>query len=145
MDEGTDSGAEKAVLISGSSESGVESDKGRSSNKLPPAPPSLNGGDETPPTQSEPATLSPESSSNDSTPSSQRGSLLSSSLKIDTRQESNLECQAYTSTHLEALRLRREAGKVRAYSFNDSIAKSPEKRSNRLIRWIIRCIRFLLL
>ena len=37
--------------------------------------------------------------------------------------ENNLECQAYTTTHLEALRLRREAGKVdrRAYSFNDSM------------------------
>jgi len=88
-------------------------------------------------------TLSPHGqSSHEPSPSSERsnesstargqGRRLSSSLKQDTKsaRESNLECQAYTATHLEALRLRHEAGKGRAYSFNDSLlqggARSPE-------------------
>ena len=46
--------------------------------------------------------------------------------------ENNLECQAYTTTHLEALRLRREAGKVdrRAYSFNDSMTNLGDGNDN---------------
>eukprot|EP00579_Thalassiosira_antarctica_P029168 CAMPEP_0202025816 /NCGR_PEP_ID=MMETSP0905-20130828/57338_1 /ASSEMBLY_ACC=CAM_ASM_000554 /TAXON_ID=420261 /ORGANISM="Thalassiosira antarctica, Strain CCMP982" /LENGTH=1166 /DNA_ID=CAMNT_0048588835 /DNA_START=148 /DNA_END=3644 /DNA_ORIENTATION=+ len=46
---------------------------------------------------------------------------LSSSFKETNHRENNLECQAYTTAHLDALRLRREAGKGRAYSFNDSL------------------------
>ena len=42
-------------------------------------------------------------------------------LSLSLQQPINLECQAYTNSHLEALRLRREAGKGRAYSFNDSL------------------------
>lgn len=56
----------------------------------------------------------------------QRGARrLSSSLKE--HGNNNLECQAYTTTHLEALRLRREAGREdrRAYSFNDSMTTPP--------------------
>ncbi|KAL7542817.1 hypothetical protein ACHAXR_012140 [Thalassiosira sp. AJA248-18] len=55
-------------------------------------------------------------SSNESSYSSR-----SSSSSSRRKRQTNLECQAYTTTHLEALRLRREAGKGRAYSFNDSL------------------------
>lgn len=51
---------------------------------------------------------------------------LSSSLKEPAQQ---LECQSYTTTHLEALRLRREAGKDRrAYSFNDVTSPPPPNK-----------------
>jgi len=73
------------------------------------------------------------SSSNSSSSSAprrrQRGARrLSSSLKEHpSSRNNNLECQAYTTTHLEALRLRREAGREdrRAYSFNDSMTTPP--------------------
>mmetsp|Transcript_26811 Transcript_26811/g.53612 ORF Transcript_26811/g.53612 Transcript_26811/m.53612 type:complete len:1212 (+) Transcript_26811:61-3696(+) len=63
-----------------------------------------------------------------------RRSGLSSSLKINpphhfTKTEESLECQAYTPSHLEALRLRREVGKGRAYSCNDAVVSPP--RSSR--------------
>ena len=61
----------------------------------------------------------------------QRGARrLSSSLK-EQPSGNNLECQAYTTTHLEALRLRREAGREdrRAYSFNDSMTTTPPPNS----------------
>jgi len=45
---------------------------------------------------------------------------LSSSLKEHAHLGNRLECQTFADTHLEALRLRREAGKGRAYSLNDS-------------------------
>eukprot|EP00984_Skeletonema_dohrnii_P021590 scaffold10833_cov78-Skeletonema_dohrnii-CCMP3373.AAC.1 len=59
-----------------------------------------------------------------------RRSGLSSSLKINpphhfTKTEESLECQAYTPSHLEALRLRREVGKGRAYSCNDAVVSPP--------------------
>lgn len=52
---------------------------------------------------------------------------LSSSLKIVKPQENNLECQNYTEHHLDALKLRHEAGKIRAYSFNDALLHSNTK------------------
>lgn len=63
---------------------------------------------------------------------------LSSSLKIippkynvgKTKPES-LECQAYTSSHLEVLRLRRDAGKGRAYSLNDAVVSPPRSASRK--------------
>jgi len=71
-----------------------------------------------------------------------RRSGLSSSFKINrphhhhhhhhhvaVKTEESLECQAYTSSHLEELRLRREMGKGRAYSCNDAIVSPP--RSSR--------------
>jgi len=81
-----------------------------------------------------------ESTSSPSLPPSQvlptrRRSGLSSSLKINPphhftkTEESSLECQAYTPSHLEALRLRREVGKGRAYSCNDAVVSPP--RSSR--------------
>jgi hypothetical protein len=123
LDEGGDSGGEKASRSSKSSQSDVEIVKELE------APPMLN--EETPsgtttPNQSS-ATTSPGTSSNESSPH-QHLSRLHSSLKVVATQENNLECQAYTSTHLEALRLRREAGKVRAYSFNDTLAMTPEAK-----------------
>eukprot|EP00984_Skeletonema_dohrnii_P021586 scaffold10832_cov80-Skeletonema_dohrnii-CCMP3373.AAC.1 len=76
-----------------------------------------------------------ESTSSPSLPPSQvlptrRRSGLSSSLKINppnhfTKTEESLECQAYTPSHLEALRLRREVGKGRAYSCNDAVVSPP--------------------
>ena len=53
---------------------------------------------------------------------------LSSSMK-EGPSGNNLECQAFTDTHLEALRLRREAGKGRAHSFNGSLLQG-ETRNN---------------
>jgi hypothetical protein len=44
--------------------------------------------------------------------------------------EESLECQAYTPSHLEALRLRREAGKGRAYSCNDAVISAPPATSS---------------
>ena len=71
------------------------------------------------PIQGSSASYTPETSSTESSPRQR----LHSSLKVPPASERNLECQAYASTHLEALRLRRKAGKVRAYSFNDTLAK----------------------
>ena len=124
LDEEGDSGGEKGSRGSKSSPS-----VGENAEQLE-APPMLN--EETPsgattPVQGSSATPSPGTSSNESSPRQQL-SRLHSSLKVVATQESNLECQAYTSTHLEALRLRREAGKVRAYSFNDTLAKTPEMK-----------------
>lgn len=133
LDEGGDSGAERATS-SNSSQSGGESDEGRGrlGKESPPTPPTLDEVvEQTTPIKGNSTLATPESSSNDSTPTSGRGSRLHSSLKIDTPQESNLECQAYTSSHLEALRLRHEAGKIRAYSFNDSLANSPKSSYNK--------------
>ncbi|KAL7519706.1 hypothetical protein ACHAWX_004457 [Stephanocyclus meneghinianus] len=119
-------GSEKVTISTSSSQSGVDSGGGCRSDKVFPAPPMLNESKNTAiQSQRDFATPSPESSSDDSSPSSLRAPCLHSSLKC-TPQENNLECQAYTSSHLEALRLRREAGKVRAYSFNDSISNAPE-------------------
>lgn len=63
------------------------------------------------------------SSSNEGSPSSppfhRSGRRLSSSPKCQ-HPENHLECQTFADTHLEALRLRREVGKGRAYSLNDS-------------------------
>ena len=52
---------------------------------------------------------------------------LSSSFKQNAIE--NLECQAYTKEHLEALRLRHE--KNRAYSFNDSLLKDAAVTSGK--------------
>lgn len=119
-----DSGGERG----NSSSSNSEVNLGRDLKELG-ATPMLNGGDITggiaTPIQDSSAITTPGSSSNESSPREQL-TRLHSSLKIVSTQESNLECQAYTSTHLEALRLRHEAGKARAYSFNDTLAKTPE-------------------
>lgn len=119
-----DSGGERG----NSSSSNSQVDFGRDLNELG-APPMLNRGNVTSgtatPIQGSSATTTPGPSSNESSPREQL-TRLHSSLKIVATQESNLECQAYTSTHLEALRLRHEAGKARAYSFNDTLAKTPE-------------------
>ena len=67
-------------------------------------------------------------------PPRRRSSGLSSSLNTNPTQhqqqqsiktEESLECQAYTPSHLEALRLRREVGKGRAYSCNDASISPP--------------------
>ncbi|KAL9180036.1 hypothetical protein ACHAXT_008006 [Thalassiosira profunda] len=68
-------------------------------------------------------------SSSDDSPRRQgrRPRRLSSSMKEgQPNPENHLECQAYTTSHLEALRLRREAGKGRAYSFNDSLSQGGD-------------------
>lgn len=130
LDEGGDSGGDRASRSSKSS----QSDRDECVKQLE-APPMLN--EETPngamtPNQSS-ATTSPGTSSNESSPH-QHLSRLHSSLKVVATQENNLECQAYTSTHLEALRLRHEAGKVRAYSFNDTLAKTPEAKYRKQVK-----------
>lgn len=121
LDEaGGDSGGEK---VSDSSKSRIDSVKELE------APPMLNEGHAngaTTPIDSSSTTPSSGTSSSESSP--RQMTCLHSSLKVVAPQENNLECQAYTSTHLEALRLRREAGKVRAYSFNDTLAKTPEEK-----------------
>eukprot|EP00986_Skeletonema_menzelii_P014913 scaffold10578_cov158-Skeletonema_menzelii.AAC.6 len=65
--------------------------------------------------------------------STRRDSGLSSSLKINAliKTEESLECQAYTPSHLEALRLRREVGKGRAYSLNDAVISPPRSSNSR--------------
>eukprot|EP00804_Cyclotella_cryptica_P004202 CCRYP_014568-RC/>CCRYP_014568-RC protein AED:0.06 eAED:0.06 QI:1249/1/1/1/1/1/2/180/817 len=122
-------GSEKvtsATSSTSSSLSGVDTQGGHRSTKEFPAPPMLNEPNNTAiQIQCDATTPSPESSTDDSSSPTCRASCVHASL-TGSPQENNLECQAYTSTHLEALRLRREAGKVRAYSFNDYISKMPE-------------------
>jgi len=60
---------------------------------------------------------------------------LSSSFKIVQLQENNLECQNYTEHHLDALKLRHEAGKIRAYSFNDAPLHNSTKTPESIQRW----------
>ena len=124
LDEvGGSSGGERGLDSTNSSESEGKCHPAYRTSPELEAPPTLNDDDR----HDSPKNNSSETSSNESTPRRQL-SRLHSSLKVAPMQDSNLECQSYTSTHLEALRLRHEAGKVRAYSFNDTLAKTPEEK-----------------
>ncbi|KAL7546655.1 hypothetical protein ACHAWF_009990 [Thalassiosira exigua] len=115
------SGGVSAASRSGSESASSGSGAGERGERRRPSPSSESG------TESGGGGESADGSSGEGSPvAARRGPAprrLSSSLREEGRRGGGVECQAYTTTHLEALRLRREAGKDRAYSFNDAPAR----------------------